>query len=290
MAELKKQEVKLVPDPENALVFRIVDAQTGRELSDAEVEALQAYAPQPEAVKSKSLSAKSVRLCGEGDSWLNLLWHVTGLPKTLLDVLDETYEVNMLAKPGDTLETVLEEVAYESVLESGRYLVFIFSAGGNDFIGGGGLASLLKNKSDGHGSTDPAAYLDQSKLSQVMSKLEKGYRTVARQVKQFEPRILMLIHGYDHALPRKNGKWLGKLMAARGYAHDEPLARQIIAHLVDAFNAMLKRVDADFAHVRHVDVRGTVNGRWHDELHPKEPAARDIAKLFEREIKTLLVS
>jgi hypothetical protein len=100
----------------------------------------------------------------------------------------------------------------------------------------------------------------------------------------------MLTHGYDHALPRKNGKWLGKLMATRGYAHDDPLARKIIAHLVDAFNAMLKRVDTDFAHVRHIDVRGTVNGRWHDELHPKETAARDIAKLFEKEIKALLVS
>lgn len=290
MAELKNQEVKLIPDPENALVFKIVDAGTGRELSEAEVEALQAGAPQPEAARTRSLSAQSVRLCGEGDSWLNLLWHVTGLPKTLLDVLDETYEVKMLAKPGDTLETVLEEVAYESVLESGRYLVFIFSAGGNDFIGGGGLASLLKNKSQGNGSANPGDYIDQAKLKQVLTKLEKGYRTVAKQVKQFEPRILMLTHGYDHARPRKNGKWLGKLMASRGYVHDEPLTRQIIAYLVDAFNAMLKRVDGDFAHVRHIDVRGTVNGRWHDELHPKEAAARDIAKLFDREIKTLLVS
>jgi hypothetical protein len=37
-------------------------------------------------------------------------------------------------------------------------------------------------------------------------------------------------------------------------------------------------------------VRGTVKTRWHDELHPKEPAARDVAKLFEKEIGKLLIS
>jgi lysophospholipase L1-like esterase len=290
MAPLRKREVRLIPDSVDALSFKVLDADTGEELSRAEVEELQAVLPPPQAAKTKSLSAQSVKICGEGDSWLNLLSHISGFPKTLFDVLGETFPSRNLAFPGDTLEGMLAHKDYESVLKSGLYRVFVFSAGGNDFIGGGGLASLLKNKSEGAGSAHPGDYVNQAKLSQVFAKLEQSYRIVAKQAKQFEPRILMLIHGYDYALPRKNGKWLGKQMAARGYAHDEPLAPKIIAHLVDAFNAMLKRVDADFAHVRHVDVRGTINGRWHDELHPKEAAARDIAKLFEKEIKTLLVS
>jgi lysophospholipase L1-like esterase len=290
MTGLKKREVRLIPDADDALAFKIVDADTGEELTRAEVEELQAVLPPPQAAKTKSMAAQSVKLCGEGDSWLNLLSHISGFPKTLFDVLGETFPTRNLAFPGDTLGGILAHKDYESVLKSGLYRVFVFSAGGNDFIGGGGLASLLKRKSEGHGSSNPVDYVDQVKVSQVFAKLEQSYRLVAMQAKQFEPRILMLIHGYDYALPRKNGKWLGKQMAARGYAHDEPLAPKIIAHLVDTFNEMLKRVDADFAHVRHVNVRGTVNGRWHDELHPKEAAARDIAKLFEKEIKSLLVS
>jgi hypothetical protein len=208
----------------------------------------------------------------------------------LFDVLGETFPTRNIATPGDTFENMFAQKHYKSVLQSGLYRVFIFSAGGNDILGGGSLAALIKNKGEGHGSSDPSDYVIEKQLQKVLAKLDKGYRAVARESKQFEPRILMLTHGYDYALPRKNGKWLGTPMKGKGYAHDDPISPKIIAFLVDRFNDMLKAVDADFAHVRHVNVRGTVAGRWHDELHPKEPAARDIAKLFENEIKSLLVS
>jgi hypothetical protein len=79
-------------------------------------------------------------------------------------------------------------------------------------------------------------------------------------------------------------------MQAKGYVHDEPIAPKIIAYLVDQFAAVLKSVAQENAHVRHIDARGTVKNRWHDELHPKEPAARDVAALFEKEIAKLLIS
>jgi hypothetical protein len=290
MAEAKRQEVRLVPQGDAGFDFKIVDADNGRELTSAEVEELQALYPPPQAAKTRSMSAASVKLCGEGDSWLNLLSHISGFPKTLFDILGETFPTRNIAKPGDTFETVFAEKQYKSVLGSGLYRVFVFSAGGNDFLGGGSLAALLKHKSQGGGSGDPADYINETQLQKVLTKLDKGYRAVAREAKLFEPRILMLTHGYDYALPRKNGKWLGTAMKSKGYAHDDPISPKIIAFLVDRFNDMLKAVDADFVHVRHVNVRGTVAGRWHDELHPKEPAARDIAKLFEKEIKSLLVS
>ncbi len=290
MAEAKRQEVRLVPQGDEGFDFKIVDADTGRELSQAEVQELQAIYPPPQAARPKSMSAASVKLCGEGDSWLSLLSHLTGYPKTLFDILGETFPTRNLAFPGHTFERVFADKDYESVLESGLYRVFVFSAGGNDFLGGGSLAALLKHKSQGGGSADPADYINETHLQKVLAKLDKGYRAVAREAKKFEPRILMLTHGYDYALPRKNGQWLGKPMKGKGYAHDDAISPKIIVYLVDQFNDMLKAVDADFAHVRHVNVRGTVNTRWHDELHPKEPAARDIAKLFEKEIKSLLVS
>jgi hypothetical protein len=290
MAEAKRQEVRLVPQGDEGFDFKIIDAETGRELTSTEVEELQAvYAP-PQAAKPRSMAAASVKLCGEGDSWLNLLSHLSGFPKTFFDVLGESFPTRNIAKPGDTFENMFAEKQYKSVLKSGLYRVFIFSAGGNDILGGGSLSALLKNKSEGHGSSNAADYINQTQLKKVLTKLDTGYRAVAREAKLFEDRILMLTHGYDYALPRKNGKWLGTPMQGKGYAHDDPISPKIIAHLVDRFNEMLKALDADFAHVRHVNVRGTVAGRWHDELHPKELAARDVAKLFEAEIKSLLIS
>jgi hypothetical protein len=290
MAAAKKQEVRLVAKADEGLDFKIVDPDTGRELSRAEVEELQAVFPPPHAAKTKSLTTSSIRLCGEGDSWLNLLSNISGFPKTLFDILGETFPTRNLAFPGDTFDHVLAEKQYKSVLKSGLYRVFVFSGGGNDILGGGGLTSLLRMKSDGHGSANPADYINQQVMTQVMGRLGKGYRQVAKEAKVFEPRILMLTHGYDYALPRKNGKWLGTPLQDKGYAHDEPVAPRIIAFLVDQFNAVLKSVAQENAHVRHIDVRGTVKTRWHDELHPKEPAARDVAALFQKEIGKLLTS
>jgi hypothetical protein len=290
MAEAKKREVRLVAEADEGFGFKIVDPDTGRELTRAEVEELQAVYPPKQAVRTKSLSAASVKLCGEGDSWLNLLSNISGFPKTLFDILGETFPARNLAFPGDTFDEVLAAKQYKSVLKSGLYKVFIFSGGGNDILGGGGLTSLLLKKSEGHGSGDPADYVNQQTMKQVMGRLGKGYRLAAKEAKVFEPRIRMLIHGYDYALPRKNGKWLGKPMQAKGYAHNEPIAPRIIAFLVDEFNSVLKSVAQENAHVRHIDVRGTVKTRWHDELHPKETAARDVAALFQKEIGKLLIS
>jgi hypothetical protein len=290
MADAKKREVRLVPESDEGFAFKIVDPDTGRELSRAEVKELQAVYPPPQAARTKSLSAASVKLCGEGDSWLNLLSQISGYPKTLFDILGETFPTRNLAFPGDTFDEVLAAKQYKSVLQSGLYKVFVFSGGGNDILGGGGLTSLLRKKSEGAGSADPADYVNLPVMKQVMGRLGKGYRQVAKEAKAFEPAILMLTHGYDYALPRKNGRWLGMPMQAKGYKHDEPIAPKIIAFLVDQFNAVLKSVAHDNAHVRHVDVRGTVKTRWHDELHPKEPAARDVAALFQKEVAKLLIS
>jgi hypothetical protein len=290
MADAKKQEVRLVPEADEGFSFKIVDPQTGREFTHAEVEELQAVYPPPHTAKTRSMSAASVRLCGEGDSWLNLLSNISGFPKTLFDILGETFPTRNLAFPGDTFDHVLAEKQYKSVLQSGLYRVFVFSGGGNDILGGGGLTSLLRKKSEGHGSSDPADYVNQPVMRQVLDRLAKGYRQVAKEAKAFEPGVLMLTHGYDYALPRKDGKWLGTPLQAKGYAHDEPIAPKIIAFLVDQFNAVLDSVAQDNAHVRHIDVRGTVKARWHDELHPKEPAARDVAALFQKEIGKLLTS
>lgn len=290
MDKPSENAVRLVPDPENAFVFRAYDAKTGRELSQEEAQALAGPSRAPEPRMGRSMAAAGPRLCGEGDSWINLLSDLSGYPKTFFDLLGKTFPARNIAFPGDTFEEVLAKKQYKQVLQSGLYRVFIFSGGGNDLLGGGGLTRLLKEKSQGHGSADPADYIKTATLNDVMAKLEGGYRKVAHEAKAFEPSIRMLTHGYDYAIPRKNGRWLGKPFKERGYAHDDPIARAIIIHLVDRFNEVLKAVDDDITHVRHVDVRGTIKTRWHDELHPKATGAAAVAKLFEAEIASLLVS
>ena len=149
---------------------------------------------------------------------------------------------------------------------------------------------MLKNKSDGHGSSNPSDYIKPDKLAATLARLKKGYRQVAKQAKLSRSDILMLTHGYDYAIPRKDGQWLGTPLKAAGFAHDDPLSPKIIAFLVDRFNDMLGEIDTEFAHVRHVNVRKTIKTKWHDELHPTTEGARLVAKLFEKEVGKLLIS
>ena len=284
--------IKLIRREDEAFAFIVVDADTGRELSEAEVKARMpppAEAP-TRVLKPKTLAAAPLRICGEGDSWINLLHPLSGFPKTFFNVLGATFNTNNIGFPGHTFERVLNDKQYVQVLESGLYKVLIFSGGGNDILGGGGLARLLKRKSEGNGSADPADYIKADELKSALKTLDTGYRQVARQAKAAEKDILMLIHGYDYAIPRKNGKWLGKPLKMAGFAYDEPLSPKIIVFLVDHLNAMLAKVADDFAYVRYVNVRKTVQTLWHDELHPTAAGAKKVARLFEREIVKLLVS
>ena len=291
-----KRKIKLVRDPREAFVFKVIDAETGEELSAEEVKALQPAstdaAPKGPLAKGKAkgLAAQPLRVCGEGDSWISFLQIGLLFPKTFFDVLGATFTTRNLGFPGHTFDEILAENDFKQALDSGLYKVFVFSGGGNDFLGGGALVDILKNKSEGGGSQNPADYIKQTALAGVLAKLKKGYRRVAKQAKASRPDILMLTQGYDYAIPRKNGQWLGKPLKAAGFAHDDPLSPRIIAFLVDQFNDMLGAIDAEFAHVRHVDVRRTIQTLWHDELHPTTAGAKKVAKLFEKEIGKLLVS
>ena len=285
----KKAKIKLVPQSDGGGLFKVVDPETGRELSEAGAAARQAPSENAKNATLATAAKGLPSLCGEGDSWLNLFSDITPFPKTFFDILGETFPTRNLAFPGDTVENMLQKKRYRVSLSSGLHKVFVFSGGGNDLIAGNGLTRLVKNKGDGHGSANAADYVNKTALTAALATLEAEYRQIAREAKQFASGILMLTHGYDHAIPRKNGKWLGKSLAARGFAHDEPLSPKIVAFIVDRFNDMLKMLDAEIAHLRHVDVRGAVNGRWYDELHPKAAGARDVAKLFEHEISKLLI-
>lgn len=292
----QNSKVKLVRREDEAFAFTVVDADTGRPLSEAEAKARMPKQPEPKAAArpkagdTRALAAAPLRLCGEGDSWINLLNPISGFPKTFFDVLGATFATVNIAFPGDTLDDVLATRQYVQKLSSGQFRVFILSGGGNDILGGGGLANLLKGKSEGHGSTDPADYVKAPQLKAALKKLRTGYRVAAKEAKTAEESVVMLIHGYDYVIPRRNGKWLGKPLKAAGFTHDEPLAGKITGFLVDSFNELLRAVAGEFPHVRYVNVRKTVQTLWHDELHPTTAGAKKVAKLFEAEINRLQIS
>jgi hypothetical protein len=113
------------------------------------------------------------------------------------------------------------------------------------------------------------------------------------------PRLPILIHGYDYAIPGGHpgewrspswaavDEWLGAPFAEKGI-RDLELQRAIVRLLIDALYDMLGRVAGDGAAtgVHVVDVRGTLRREdWADEIHGTSTAFIKVADLFRAKLE-----
>ncbi|WP_029059162.1 hypothetical protein [Stappia stellulata] len=282
----------MAKDPEVALVYRIFGPD-GRDETDDLRNRLRT------ALRNLEIApgAGQLRVCAEGDSWINILWpwsSAFGYEKTFFDVIegDSAYYTRSVGYPGDTLADMLAARDYRQLLASGTFDCFIFSGGGNDVLGGAALSRLLRDRPATGAAATPAGCIDPAALAAAVSDLAKGYDFIARDVTAADPDVKMLVHGYDYPRPVAGEPWLGVPFAARGYdlVADKDLIEAILMHLVDAFYDMLATIAASHAHVEVVDLRTIVAGRWNDELHPKETASLDLAAEFTRRMPTAPVA
>lgn len=238
-------------------------------------------------------------LVSEGDSWFQF-------PVLLSDVIDglnSDYNVWSVDAAGDTLQNmVFDSAEYMQALRrnAGNVKAFLFSGGGNDIIGEDGrgksvVTQILKRFQAGQ----PAGwYLDTPAVEQKLRFIEDCYRRVIDNVAREFPDLPVLCHGYDYALPgggpgeTRNpswaavDKWLGRPMREELGIDDPSLQRAIVHELIDRLNLVLQRLCGAsyptglFRNAWHVDVRGTVGGRWADELHPTDAGFASVSGLF----------
>lgn len=280
-------------DPEVALAYRIFGPD-GRDETD-EVRARLRTARQSHEIAAE---ANLVRVCADGDSWINILWPWSTLfdhEKTFFDVIEDnvsSYYTRSVGYPGDTLADMLSARDYRQPLDSRIFDYFIFSGGGNDVLGGNALVALLRDRQSLGGSPDPRDCIDPDALASAVATLASGYDVIARDVKDVDSDVTMLVHGYDYPAPRAGEPWLAVPFTAKGYdlTADRDLISAILMHLVDAFYDMLKGVAARHSHVQVVDLRNVVDGRWNDELHPQKAASVDLATKFTERMPTAPVA
>ncbi|NTJ36269.1 hypothetical protein G6K86_32210 [Agrobacterium rhizogenes] len=231
------------------------------------------------------LGTTPFQLCAEGDSWINILWPlsaVEGYNESFVDIIEEDsrFTVNNLGWPGDTFEDIVKAEQFKGPIQSGIYDFFILSGGGNDFLGGGSLVNFVKNFSEVGGSATAEECIEAAKLDAIFSDVAKGYHRVLKEVRLWSPNTHIFIHGYDHAIPRVGGKWMGTPFHELGYDLTTPLPEEIIRIVVDKFYLLLAGVAGTDKHVHLVNVRGTLQNHWHDELHPDHEGAILVSKKF----------
>jgi metacaspase-1 len=217
-------------------------------------------------------------IVSEGDSWFQF-------PILLEDVIDhllESYAIKSLDAAGDTLTDIIGQNEFASAIEEVGASVFLMSAGGNDLVANGALASHLREFDS---SLSASGHL-LSSFDDLIQSAVATYDGIFRRLEQNFPQLHTICHGYDYPIPNSE-RWLGEPMTTRGIT--APAFQKLIAHeMMDRFNVALAQTAAHFHNVTYIDCRRTVGDeRWHDELHPDDSGFADVAARFQAVIDTL---
>lgn len=257
----------------------------------------------PEATEMQTAGA----LVAEGDSWFDYPFS---------DVLSELedrhgYDVESVAHKGDPIETMaygdgqLDAFArlVEKVLARGTPLKAVLLSGGGNDIAGDEFAMLLDH------ARSAAPGLNDDVVSGVIGRrVRNAYIMILQKITdvcvgKIGASVPILVHGYDYPVPDGRGfwggwgplpgPWLEPGFRAKGF-EDLHTRVEMMAAIIDQFNATLKKVVALFPHVYHVDLRNTLPNRpadyedwWADELHPTEPGFLRVAAKFADRLRTL---
>lgn len=247
--------------------------------------------------------ASAGTLVAEGDSWFD--YPFFDVLKAL--ELDHGYDIESVARRGDTVEGMAYGGAQlsafasrlDKVLRRGESVRGVLLSGGGNDIAGAEFAMLLDHaasRSRGLNSRIVEAVIDERLFEAFVVLVETVTRVCAAVRPVGAPRLPIVLHGYDYPVADGRGfaggwwvlpgPWLAPGLHQKGYA---PLTdgRGLLVELIDRFNAMLARLAAmpEFAHLRHVDLRGSLPAErhrewWADELHPSRKGFRKVASAF----------
>ena len=231
-------------------------------------------------------------IIAEGDSWFcyprDSIWVPDEAPVDVIQQLAEEFAVNGVGKPGDTAQSMAEFFAFVAQdIQTWDAHILLLSAGGNDLLGEGRLASYLRD-----GDRPIPQYLKPAfhgLVADVLTRLERMIRA-ARVAK---PDIKIVLHGYDYAEPSGRGPWLKAPMDLLGIPADRQPA--IVRSIVDSFYSRLANLADDLddeladrqGEIVVLDLRGTVEDAWYDELHPNTVGFARIRDLYRKTILAL---
>jgi pSer/pThr/pTyr-binding forkhead associated (FHA) protein/lysophospholipase L1-like esterase len=226
---------------------------------------------------------KGPRLLAEGDSWF--MYPV--LLKDVISCLGDDYAIYSLAAAGDTLDNMargIEEI--ERLIDEHKFDAFLISAGGNDLAGEPLKRYLQKLAAP---VRNPIEYLGAG-LDQFLASVLTTYDGLFKRLTVRFPDLRILCHGYDWALPRNKGRWLGPPMAERGVPDEMQAA--VIRTIIDRFYGTLGELAARYpSRVQVVDCRGSIGNEseWWDELHPRNPGYARVANCFRARLRSMMI-
>ena len=247
-------------------------------------------------------------LAAAGDSWFDYPLH------DVLKLLEDHhgYNVESTAHKGDPIEKMayaggqLEDFArkLEKIKARGVVPKAVLVSGGGDDVAGNEFGMLLNN------AFSPIAGWDSEVVDGLLrQRIFTAYTQLLMSLTAlcqgtFSVIVPILIHGYDYPVPDGRGflggwpfpgPWLDPGFREKNFAD---LAQRVamMQALMDQFNDVVKALptQAAFAHVRYIDLRGTLSNRltdykdwWANELHPTEKGFEAVTDRFAAELAKL---
>lgn len=227
-------------------------------------------------------------LVSEGDSWFQ-----HPLLNDIIDNVGKYYPIHCLAHAGDTISNYLKKGAFAQDIAKTQPApaIFLLSGGGNDILGESLRALLQKSEADALEGQNPGRFFN-AHFAKALEDLEELYRTVFMILRQQQPHLHILIHGYDYVRPlepnSKKTSWLGKYLDEYGIVRAGD--RTAVTHyMMDEFNQRLMALAGAFPNVHYIDLRGTVNdNQWYDEIHPNDDGYQKVSLKFLQKISDIL--
>ena len=246
-------------------------------------------------------------LLGLGDSWFDYL---------MIDVTDSLdndfgYDKTSVAEHGRSLRSIRETP--DQLKRLSKYIersvggaapkAILLSGGGNDLVDFG-IQNLLNDFGSG-----PPRLIESAVKQLIDEEIKSALIAVLDGIKGLcqhwlKKTIPILIHGYDYPIPdgsyldlglSKRGPWLHPCFLDRGYdKHDLGPRTEVMKCLINRLNEMQLKIVAQpgYEHVKHVELRGTLTAAdyktmWGNELHPTSDGFIEVARKFDRMLKTL---
>jgi hypothetical protein len=229
----------------------------------------------------------------EGDSWFNHPF-LQDIPEELLyfgySVLHSNY-------PGKHLEASLSEAKFLAPLLDGRkrqIKALLLSGGGNDLInwhkGDAEFSPIFRKASAG---SLPADFLDAANLSHALQDMAGWLRGISNKLANANAKKLpVLLHCYDFISPKIygpspfKGTWVNPQLDAIGAPEDPLFRKRISGELQNAWIQKYKDVCQQLGW-HFIVTQNVVKRRWHDEIHPQNPAFYDISCVYWEVLHTL---
>lgn len=247
-------------------------------------------------------------LAAAGDSWFDYPLH------DVLKMLEDHhgYNVESTAHKGDPIEKMaytggqLEDFArkLEKIKARGAVPKAVLVSGGGDDVAGNEFGMLLNN------AFSPIAGWDREVVDGVLrQRILTAYTQLLMSITSlcqgtFGVIVPILMHGYDYPVPDGRGflggwpfpgPWLDPGFREKNFVD---LAQRIamMKILMDQFNDVVKSLPLQpvFAHVRYLDLRGTLSNRladykdwWANELHPTQKGFEAVTERFAAELAKL---